>query len=85
MGRRNWGEMVPDSPYSEPKVIREDLGVWLLGSEVKVKESHPWGLAACQANLTYRCSRVSIVTFAESKDAVLHSEDFAYLEYFSEL
>lgn len=52
---------------------------------MKGKESHPRGLAACHANLTHRCSRVSTATFAESKDAVLHSEDFAYLEYFSEL
>lgn len=52
---------------------------------MKVKESHAWGLAACHVNLTHRSRRVSTVTFAESKDAVLHSEDFAYLEYFSEL
>lgn len=52
---------------------------------MKVKESHPWGVSACPVTLTHRCSRVSTVSSAESKDAVLHSEDFAYLEYFSEL
>lgn len=50
-----------------------------------MKESHSWGLAACHANLAHRYGSVSTVRFAESKDAVLHSEDFAYLEYFSEL
>ena len=74
IGRRQWGEIASDSPHSEPRVIRADSGVSFLESEVK--ESHPWGLAAHHANLPHRCSRISTVTFADSKDAVLHSKDF---------
>lgn len=51
---------------------------------MKLKECHPRGAAACHANLAHGCDRLSTAVLAESSDAVLRSEDFAYLEYFSE-